>query len=108
MIRILPVIAASAVLLVTTRAQQPATPAAQQPSEISTTISSDVAGTAPRFAVPGFIALSRNAETVDTAQTIGRVLWNNLNFEREFLLIPKDVQATIPAATSLADVPFDR
>ena len=106
--RILPVIAASAVLLVTTRAQQPATPAAQQPSEISTTISSDAAGSAPRFAVPDFIALSRDAETIDAAQTIGRVLWDDLNFEREFLLIPKDVQASVPAATSLADVPFDR
>ncbi len=106
--RILPVIAASAVLLVTTRAQQPPTPAAQQPSEISTTISSDVAGSAPRFAVPDFIALSRDAETIDAAQTMGRVLWDDLNFEREFLLIPKDVQATVPAATSLAAVPFDR
>lgn len=106
--RILPVIAASAVLLVTTQAQQPPAPAAQQPSEISTTISSDVAGSAPRFAVPDFIALSRDAETIDAAQTMGRVLWDDLNFEREFLLIPKDVQATVPAATSLADVPFDR
>ncbi len=106
--RILPVIAASAVLLVTTQAQQPPAPAAQQPSEISTTISSDVAGAAPRFAVPDFIALSRDAETIDAAQTMGRVLWDDLNFEREFLLIPKDVQATVPAPTSLADVPFDR
>lgn len=106
--RILPVIAASAVLLVTTSAQQPPAPAAQQPSEISTTISSDVAGSAPRFAVPDFIALSRDAETIDAAQTMGRVLWDDLNFEREFLLIPKDVQATVPAATSLAAVPFDR
>ncbi len=106
--RILPVIAASAVLLVTIRAQQPPTPAAQQPSEISTTISSDAAGSAPRFAVPDFIALSRDAETLDAAQTIGRVLWDDLNFEREFLLIPKDVQASVPAATSLVDVPFDR
>lgn len=106
--RLLPVIAAAAVLLVTTSAQQPATPAPQQPSEISTTISSDVAGSAPRFAVPDFIALSRDAETIDAAQTIGRVLWDDLNFEREFLLIPKDVLATVPAASSLADVPFDR
>lgn len=106
--RILPVIAASAVLLVTTSARRPPAPATQQPSEISTTISSDAAGSAPRFAVPDFIALSRDAETIDAAQTMGRVLWDDLNFEREFLLIPKDVQASVPAATSLADVPFDR
>ena len=109
--RTLPAIAAAAVFLITTtRAQQPpALPAQpQQPSEVSTTISSDLAGSAPRFAVPDFIALSKDAETVDAAQTIGRVLWDDLNFEREFALIPRDVIATIPAATSFADVPFDR
>ena len=36
------------------------------------------------------------------------MLWDDLNFEREFALIPRDIYATIPAATSLADVPFDR
>ncbi len=107
--RILPVLAAAALLIVSTEAQQPAAPAApQQPSEVSTTISSDQAGMAPRFAVPELLALSRDAETIDAAQTIARVLWDDLNFEREFALIPKDVAATIPAATSLSDVPFDR
>lgn len=108
-------------LIVSVRAQQPAAggqppapPTAQQPApatqpnEVSTTISSDQSGTAPRFAVPDFIALSRDAETVDAAQTIGRVLVDDLLFEREFLLIPRDVVATIPKATSFADVPFAR
>lgn len=104
--RTLPVIAAAALLIASPRAQQPAT--TQQPNEVSTTISSDQAGAAPRFAVPDFIALSKDAESVDAAQTIGRVLWDDLNFEREFALIPKDVVTTIPAATSLSDVPFDR
>jgi len=104
--RILPALAAAALLIVSLQGEQPAT--SQQPSEVSTTISSDQAGSAPRFAVPDFIAMSRDAETVDAAQTIGRVLWDDLNFEREFSLIPKDVLATIPPATSLVDVPFDR
>src|SRR5436190_8324277 len=109
--RTLPAIAAAAVLLIaTTGAQQPpASPGQpQQPSEVSTTISSDLAGSAPRFAVPDFIALSNDAETKDAAQTIGRVLWDDLNFEREFALIPRDVYTSIPAATSINDVPFDR
>ncbi len=106
--RTLPAIAALAVALIAAgQAQQPAT-SPQQPSEVSTTISSDQAGSAPRFAVPDFIALSRDAETVEAAQTIGRVLWDDLNFEREFALIPKDVLVTIPPATSLVDIPFDR
>jgi hypothetical protein len=70
--------------------------APQQPSDISPTISSDQAGTPPRFGVPDFIALSNDAETVDAAQTVGRVLWDDLNFEHEFALIPRDVYSSIP------------
>ena len=85
-------------------------PAPQQPSDISTTISSDEAGAPPRFAVPDFIALHRNdAEMpVDAPRPSRKVLWDDLNFEREFALIPRDIYATIPAATSFDDVPFDR
>jgi TolB protein len=86
----------------------PQQPAVQQPSEVSTTISSDQPGLPPRFAVPEFIALSRDAETLDAAKTIGQVLWDDLNFEREFALVPRDVVATVPAASSMQDVPFDR
>jgi TolB protein len=110
--RTLPALAAAILLIASTSAQQPPQPATpgvpQQPNEVSTTISSDQAGAAPRFAVPDFIALSRDAETMDAANTIGRVLWDDLNFEREFALIPRDVYATIPPATSLSDVAFDR
>jgi TolB protein len=85
----------------------PASQAPQQPTDISTTISGEP-GTAPRFAVPPFIALSPDAETTAIARTIGDVLWDDLNFEREFAFIPRDVYATIPAAKSFDDVPFDR
>src|SRR5262249_21242145 len=86
--------------------QQPAPPP-QQPTEIERTISGE-AGAPPRLAVPDFIALSSDAETVAVAKTIGQVLWDDLNFEREFAFIPRDVYTTIPKATSFADVPFDR
>ena len=79
-------------------------PQSQQPTDISTTISGEP-GTAPRFAVPPFIALSSDAETAAIARTIGDVLWDDLNFEREFAFIPRDVYATIPAAKSFDDVP---
>ena len=97
MTRTFPVIAAAALIIATAKRSSPRPHLAQQPNEVSTTISSDQAGSAPRFAVPDFIALSKDAETVDAAQTIGRVLWDDLNFEREFALIPRDVVATIPA-----------
>ena len=89
-------------------AQQPSPPPVpQQPSEIATTISGE-GGSAPRLAVPDFIALSTDAETVATARTISQVLWDDLNFEREFSFIPRDVYSSIPKATSFNDVPFDR
>jgi TolB protein len=92
-------------LAMAARPQTP--PSSQQPTDISTTISGEP-GTAPRFAVPPFIALSSDAETAAIARTIGDVLWDDLNFEREFAFIPRDVYATIPAAKSFDDVPFDR
>jgi TolB protein len=83
------------------------TPAPQQPTDVSTTISGEP-GAPPRFAVPPFIALSSEAETIAAAKTIATVLWDDLNFEHEFAFIPRDVYTTVPAATSFDDVPFDR
>ena len=83
------------------RAQQP--PAAQQPSEIQLVISGEP-GTPPRYAVPDFVALS--PDVADVAKTAGQVLWDDLNFEREFYMIPRDTYATIPAARSAEEVPF--
>ena len=105
---IIPGVLAITLLAAWPRAQQPAQPPApQQPSEIGATISSE-GGSAPRLAVPDFIAVSKDAETVAIAKTIGQVLWDDLNYEREFAFIPRDVYASIPTATSFADVPFDR
>ena len=83
-------------------------PQPQQPSEITTTISGGGPGTPPRFAVPAFITLSADAETAAVAKTISDVLWDDLNFEQEFAFIPRDIYATIPAATSFETIPFDR
>ena len=82
--------------------QTPAPP--QQPSEIATVITGDP-GTPPRYAVPDFVALTPGAAEV--AKTIGQVLWADLNFEREFYMIPRDTYVTVPVARSLDQVPFD-
>lgn len=110
MMRFFLTFAAGALLMASVAAQPPQTPASdasQQPDRIATTITSD-AGAVARFAVPEFIPLSNDAETVDAARTIGRVLFDDLTFEREFALIPRDIYTTIPAASSFATVPFDR
>jgi TolB protein len=58
--------------------------------------------------VPQFIALTKDNETIAIAAALTQALYDDLAFEREFLLIPRDTYASIPAATSLFDVPFDR
>jgi TolB protein len=81
---------------------QPPTP--QQPSEIQLVISGEP-GTPPRYAVPDFVALS--PDMAGAAKMLGQVLWDDLNFEREFYMIPRDTYSTIPAARTPEDVPFN-
>ena len=103
-----PAAALSATLLATQNppAQPPASPPAQQ-NEVQLVISTG-SGTPPKYAVPDFLALSGDSETKAAAQTIAQVLWDDLNFEREFYMLPRDTYSAIPAARSVTDVPFDR
>ena len=105
--RIIPVAILAAVVASTHAQQPPATQQPPQPSEVSVPIAGE-GNLPPRLAVPEFIALTKDAETIAVARTITQVLFDDLTFEREFALIPRDVYSTIPAATSLTDVPFDR
>src|SRR6476646_6170499 len=104
--------AASAVATLLVASSHPV--AQQQPTELSTTISSDQVGQQPRLAVPDFLALggmgsaAPDTETVDVAKTVAQVLTADFEFEREFALLPKDIISTVPPATSITDVPFDR
>jgi TolB protein len=86
---------------------QPPAPPPSQPSEVQLVINSGT-GAPPKYAVPDFLALSGDNETKTAAQTIAQVLWDDLNFEREFYLIPRDTYGAIPSAKSVTDVPFDR
>ena len=89
-------------------AQQPQPPAPQQPpaqpSEVETVISGDP-GTPPRYAVPDFVALSPDA--AEAAKSLGQVLWDDLTFEREFYMLPRDTYATVPVARTVDQVPFN-
>ena len=79
-------------------------PAPQQPSEVAVVISGDP-GTPPRYAIPDFIALTPDAAEI--AKTVAQVLWDDLGFEREFYLIPRDTYASIPAARSPDQIAFN-
>jgi TolB protein len=84
--------------------QEPPAPAPQQPAEIAVVISGDP-GTPPRYAVPDFVAL--NPEAAEVAKTIAQVLWDDLAFEREFYLIPRDTYSTVPPARSASQINFN-
>jgi TolB protein len=86
--------------------QPPAQPPSQ--SEVRIVISGSGVGLPPKLAVPDFIPLSNDADTVAAARTIGEVLWADLNFEREFYLIARDTYKSIAQPPSLDRVPLDR
>lgn len=79
----------------------------QQPPSVRLRLS-DRGGLPPRIAVPEFIATSNDAETVAAARMMAQVLYDDLAFEKEFYLLPRDTYKTIPPARSLTDVPLDR
>jgi TolB protein len=83
----------------------PGTPAPQQPTEISTVISLS-GGAAPKLAVPAFIAA--DADLKPQADLIAQVLWDDLRFEREYDLLPRNAYGPITPATSMDGVPFDQ
>ena len=82
--------------------QQPV-PAPQQPNEIVTRI--DSGSTAPpHYAVPDFIALTPGAAPI--AQMLAQVLWDDLAFEREFDMMPRDINKTVAVARTPDQIPF--
>jgi TolB protein len=83
-------------------------PPQQQQREVNMVISSGSGAATPHYAVPDFIALSNDAETQAAAKTLGQVLWADLQFEREFYMIPRDTYASIPAARAIEAIAFDR
>ena len=87
-------------------AQNPPTqPPQQQPQgEVRLTIVG-APGLPPKFAVPDFLAGGGDNAT---GKLVGQVLWDDLNFEREFYLVPRDTYGSIPQPASLDEVPLDR
>ena len=105
------VAAALCAATLTLGAQQPPPqppPTAAQQSEVVVRIGSANPGLPPKLAVPDFIPLTSDAETVAAAKVISQVLWDDLNFEREFYLIGRDTYKTIPQPSSLDQIPVDR
>lgn len=75
----------------------------QQPSAIELRITGEP-GTPPRYAVPDFVALTSDADEI--AKTLGQVLWDDLSYEREFYLLPRDTYASVAPARTPEQIPF--
>lgn len=99
---------AGASAIVIAQPPAPQQPPPKQPTTIELAPLRGDAGAAPRLAVPDLLALSNDRETQDAARVIAQVLWDDLNFEREFYLIPRDTYKSIPAAASMEAIPYDR
>ena len=100
-------ITAAAVGVVVAQNPPPAQPP-QQPVDTVRTVITGGPGLPPKLAVPDFIATGGDAELAAAARLMSEVLWDDLNFEREFYLISRDTYKTIPAPTAIEQVPLDR
>ena len=85
--------------------QQP--PPASSQIEIQTTIRGEP-GAPPHYAVPDFIPLTNDKETAEAAKLIAQVLWDDLAFEREFDMIPRDTYRTIEQIPTTDTIAFER
>lgn len=84
-----------------------AAPEPMQRDEVRVVIG-DRIGAQSSIATPDCLPLTPDETTQAASRTIAQVLWDDLDFEREFRMIPRDVYRTIPAARSFVDLPFDR
>lgn len=64
-------------------------------------------GARRRIAVPEFAAPGGAPEVQQAARTIGQVLWDDLDFEGEFYMIPEADASKIPAADSVETLRYD-
>jgi TolB protein len=89
--------------------QPPATPPPSGQSDVSLVIrNGGDPSLPPKLAVPSFIALTNDAETQAAAKIVGEVIWDDLEFEKEYYMVPRDTYRSIPQPASLDQVPLDR
>ena len=87
--------------------QPAAPPPGQQTVYDAGRITGDI-GAPLHYAVPDFIPLTPDKETADAARVLAEVLFNDLAFEREYDMIPRDTYKTIEQAATADTIAFDR
>ena len=96
------VLAAGIGTIAAPRPQQPPQPPASQGDQ-TVKIVVDRGGV-PKLAIAPFAALSQDAETVAAAKTIGDVLFDDIEYEREYYMIGKSVVGTVARPASVDGV----
>ena len=100
-----PLLALGAVVALSAQNPPPAQQQPSQPSSIGVVIGSGDPKSPPRMAVPEFIPLGKEPEVLAAAKTIADVLWDDLAYEKEFYMIPRDILRSIPRPASVEQVP---
>jgi len=77
----------------------------QQVDEIALALTNP--GAHPRLGLPDFVMPQTDPKMAVIAKTVADVLWDDLNFEREYYLIPRTSSSSIPV-TPVASLPYDR
>jgi TolB protein len=78
-----------------------------QPREVYVPLVGEI-GAPPRLAVVPFLPLTPDLDTAAAAETITTVLFDDLQFEREFYMIPRDVVRTVPQPRTVDTAEYDR
>jgi TolB protein len=76
-------------------------PAQQQPGKVQIVLVGSP-GLPPKVAIPDFIG------DAALGKTLGEVLWDDLDFEAEFYLLPRDTYRSVPQPASLDQVQVQR
>jgi TolB protein len=74
-----------------------------QQAEVEITMSN--VASHPKLGLPDFVTPGNDAELAAASKTIADVLWNDLDYEREYYMIDRKASAAIPVAPA-ASLPF--
>src|SRR5262245_25181 len=85
---------------------EPLQPPQQQQSEIK--LSLVAMGSQPKVGLPDFTVEAGDKELSDAVATLVDVLWSDLDYEKEYYLIPRKASASIPVVADAQALPFDR
>ncbi|MFO7303458.1 MAG: hypothetical protein DIU54_013675 [Acidobacteriota bacterium] len=77
----------------------------RQVDEIALSLSNPAAH--PRLAIPDFHVTDGDAKVRDLARTVAEVLWNDIDFEQEYYLIPRRAAEAIPV-TAFTSMSYDQ